>query len=56
MTAQEIAKEIAVLMQTRTAIPSMTVRELVALDAVRIVRSGKKARRQIKKRLSGRLM
>lgn len=31
MTAQEIAKEIAVLMQTRTAIPSMTVRELVAL-------------------------
>ena len=44
MTAQEIAKEIAVLMQSRTAIPSMTVRELVALDAVRIVRSGKKAR------------
>ncbi|BBP93196.1 hypothetical protein BsIDN1_68140 [Bacillus safensis] len=31
MTAQEIAQEIAVLMQTRTAIPSMTVRELVAL-------------------------
>ncbi|MGE1098431.1 heme oxygenase [Bacillus altitudinis] len=31
MTAKEIAQEVAVLMQTRTAIPSMTVRELVAL-------------------------
>lgn len=55
MTAQEIAKEVAVLMQTRTAIPSMTVRELVALGRSPHRSIWKKAPRQIMKRLSGRL-